>query len=163
MLQFEPWKFMWSIINFLVLLYILQRYLYKPVLKMLDERKAAVDSSLKHAEEVRIEVDRLREESRAEILKARKEAQEIITNAVQMGEQTKAEIMAKAQEEAEKERNRAITDIRTEKDRALAAIRDEAAVLAVLAARKVLGRTMTAEDHQKLAREFIDEVGDMPC
>lgn len=163
MLQFIPWKIIWSIFNFLVLLYILHRFLYKPVLKMLDDRRETVEGSLKHAEEVRIEVERMREESKAELLTARKEAQEIIARAVRMGEDSRADIIAKAQEQAEKERNRAISDIRTEKERALAAIRDEAAVLAVLAAKKVLGRTMTAEDHQKLAREYIDEVGNLLC
>jgi F-type H+-transporting ATPase subunit b len=163
MLELEPYKLMWSLINFLVLLYLLRRFLYTPVVKMLDERRTTIENSLKQADEARAEMEKMREQAQAELLQARKEAQDIIARAVQMGEDTRNEIVAKAQEEAEKERQRAVQEIRNEKEKALAAIRDEAAVLAIMAAKKVLDKTMTAEDHQKLAREFIDEVGDMLC
>lgn len=100
----EAYKVMWAIINFLFLLAILYKFAYNPILQMLDDRKNTIESSLRHAEEIRVDIERMKQEAQQNLLDSRKEAQEIVARAQQIGEETKAELIAKAKEEAANER-----------------------------------------------------------
>lgn len=160
---FEPYNMMWAALNFFVLLAILYKFAYDPLLKMLDDRRNTIESSLRHAEEVRVDIERMKQEAQSNLLEARKEAQEIVSRATKIGEETREEILSKAKDEAANERKKAVQEIETAKDRALNELRDTAATLAIMAAEKVLGKTITSDDHQKMVREFVDEVGDRLC
>lgn len=160
---FEPYKMMWAALNFFILLALLYKFAYDPILQMLDERRNTIESSLRHAEEVRIEIERMKKEAQENLLEARREAQEIVARATKIGEETREEIIQRAKEEANAERQRAVMEINSAKEKALSELRDTAATLAILAAEKVLGRAITVEDHQKMVRQFVDEVGDRLC
>ncbi|MGI6649392.1 MAG: F0F1 ATP synthase subunit B [Bacillota bacterium] len=159
----EAYKVMWAIINFLFLLAILYKFAYNPILQMLDDRKNTIESSLRHAEEIRVDIERMKQEAQQNLLDSRKEAQEIVARAQQIGEETKAELIAKAKEEAANERARAVAEIESAKEKAVNELRDQAATLAILAAEKVLGKAITIEDHQKMVKDFVNEVGDRLC
>ncbi len=160
-LGFQTGKFLWSIVNFLVLLFILKKLLYKPLLQMLDERKNAIEEAITNAETAKTEAEKLRKDYETRLAEARQEAQDIIAKATKLGEEVKQEIVTSAQNEATKAIQRAQEEIARERDRAVAALRDEVATLAVLAAGKVIGKTITVEDHAKLVKEFVEEVGDL--
>jgi len=160
---FEPYKMMWAALNFFILLAILYKFAYDPLLKMLDDRRNTIESSLRHAEEVRVDIERMKQEAQSNLLEARREAQDIVARATKIGEETREEILSKAKEDAANERKRAVQEIESAKDKALNELRDTAATLAIMAAEKVLGKTITVEDHQKMVREFVDEVGDRLC
>lgn len=160
---FEPYKMMWASLNFFILLAILYKFAYDPLLKMLDDRRNTIESSLRHAEEVRVDIERMKTEAQNNLLEARKEAQEIVARATRIGEETREDIISKAKEEAANERKKAVNEIEAAKERALNELRDTAATLAILAAEKVLGKAITVEDHQKMVREFVDEVGGRIC
>jgi F-type H+-transporting ATPase subunit b len=159
----EAYKVMWAIINFLFLLAILYKFAYNPILQMLDDRKNTIESSLRHAEEIRVDIERMKQEAQQNLLDSRKEAQEIVARAQQIGEETKAELIAKAKEEAANERARAVAEIESAKEKAVNELRDQAATLAILAAEKVMGKAITIEDHQKMVKDFVNEVGDRLC
>lgn len=160
-LGFQTDKFLWAIANFLVLLFILKKLLYKPMLQMLDERKKGIEDAINNAETAKIEAEKLRKDYETRLAEARQEAQDIIAKATKLGEEMKQEIVTSAQSEATKAIQRAQEEIARERDQAVAALRDEVATLAVLAAGKVIGKTISVEDHAKLVKEFVEEVGDL--
>jgi len=159
----DPFKVMWAIINFFILLAILYKFAYGPILQMLDDRKNTIESSLHHAEEIRVDIERMKIEAQQNLLDSRKEAQEIVARAQKIGDETKTEVLAKAKEEAAIERARAIAEIESTKEKAIGELRDTAATLAIMAAEKVLGRVITVDDHQKMVKDFVNEVGDRLC
>lgn len=155
--------FLASFVQFILLLILLRVVAYKPIIKALEERKNSIDESIREAENGRVEAKKMMEEYSAKLQEARKEAQEIIERATRLGEESKSEIIAKAQEEASKTIAKAKSEIQSEKERAIAQLRDEVASLAILAAGKVLSKEITNEDHKKMVKEFVEEVGDLPC
>lgn len=149
----------WSIINFIALVFILKIFLYKPILGMLDARKEEIAGKYRQADEARNEAMSLKDEYVQEMQKAKAEAQEIINQASKLGEEAKASIIAEARINATNLTDKAKEEIRLEKEKAKAELRNEVADLAVLAAGKVLEKTLQPEDHAKLISEFISEVG----
>lgn len=147
-------------INFFVLLFLLKKFLYKPIMGMLDSRKAEVEDNLNAAQVAKDEAARLKDEYAASIANARHEAQEILAQATQMGEQAKDDIVAGARLEAQKVADKASADIEIEKNQAIAALRNEVADLAVLAAEKIVGKTIDLADHGEMVNNFVQEVGD---
>ncbi|PKM82207.1 MAG: ATP synthase F0 subunit B [Firmicutes bacterium HGW-Firmicutes-14] len=162
-LGFEFPKFLWQVVNFLILLFILKKLAYKPILNMLDERKKSIEDAINNAETAKTEAEKLRKDYEARLAEAKQEAQDIIAKATKLGEEMKNEIVTKAQNEASKAIQKAQEEITREKDQAIAALRDEVAILAVMAAGKIIGKSITVEDHEKLVKEFVAEVGELKC
>lgn len=162
-LGFEFDKFAWQVANFLVLLFILKKFAYKPILNMLDERKKSIEDAINNAETAKNEAEKMRKDYETRLAEAKQEAQDIIAKATKLGEEMKNEIVGNAQSEANKAIQRAQEEIAREKDQAIAALRDEVATLAVMAAGKVLGKAIAKEDHEKMVKEFVTEVGDLKC
>jgi F-type H+-transporting ATPase subunit b len=153
----------WSAVNFFVLLAVLYKFAFNPINEMLAQRTTAIEGSIKHAEELKIEVEQMRKEAQANLIESRKEAQEIIGRATKSAEEAKNEIIAKANEEVVAMRERAKAEIQAATDQAKIELKDTAAVLAMMAAEKVLGRAITEADHQKMVKEFVNEAGDLLC
>ena len=151
----------WAIINFLVLVAILNKFLYKPLMGMLDARKEEIKNKLGEAETARDEAIKMKEEYTLEMLTARREAQEIIVKATKLAEDSKTTIISEARDESANMIKKAQEEIRLEKEKAKAELRNEVASLAVLAAEKILDRTLQPEDHEKMVRDFVREVGDV--
>lgn len=162
-MEFNLNLFIWSFINFIALLYILNKFLYKPMLKMLDDRKQTIAESMKLAETTKQEAARAQDDYQAQLVAAKKEAQDIIGKATKMGEEMREDLVKNAKMEADKALKNAQAEIAREKNQAVAALRSEVATLAVLAAGKVVGKSINVDDHEKMVKEFVDEVGDLPC
>ena len=159
-LDINPSTVIFAIINFCILVVGLKVFLYKPVCNMLDSRKEEVANNLNSAEEAKLEAQKLKDEYAAQIQNARAEAQDIINQAAKIGEQTKADIVTEAREEASRLTAKAQAEIAREKTEALNEIRNEIADLAVLAASKVVGKTIDVADHQNMVDNFVKEVGE---
>jgi len=159
--MFSLHEFIWTIINFVVFLIIIRVVFYKPVLKVLDDRKQEVESNLSRAEQAQREAEELRVKYQEQVGNAQREAQEMLNRAAKLAEEKKAEIVAQAQSEATRMIEKAQEAITREKEQALAELRDEVANLALLAAGKVINKTLTAEDHHRLVKDFIREVGNL--
>ena len=149
----------WSIINFVILVVILNKFLYKPVLKMLDARKTDIEDRYKQADEAKAEAIGMKDEYLKQMQNAKLEAQEIITKAGKLAEDSKEEILTAARENAANLTNKAQEEIRREKELAKSELRNEVAALAVLAAGKILDKTIQPEDHTKMIEDFVSEVG----
>jgi F-type H+-transporting ATPase subunit b len=153
----------WSAVNFFILLALLYKFAFGPINNMLEQRANTIEGSLKHAEEVKAEVDQLRKETQNNLIASRKEAQDIVARATKAAEDAKAEITAKANEEATNMKNKAKAEITAATEQAKIELRDTAASLAIMAAEKVLGRAVTEADHKNMVKQFVNEAGDLLC
>jgi len=154
-------ELIWAIINFLVLLAILYKFLWNPILNALDKRRNEIKENLSSAEDLKRQAEKVLDEYRKQLDEAKNEAQEIINQANKTAEDAKSRILAQAKEEAARISQRAREDIQREKEQALEELRDEIAALAVMAAGRVLEKNISKEDHEKLVQEFLSEVGEV--
>lgn len=145
----------WHTVNFLILLFVLQRYLYRPVLRMLDERSTRIRDSLAQADQVRAETARLAEESRGILDAARRDGQQLLAQANRNAEQILAESRRQARAESAQIAERARADLARERDQAFQELREQVADLAVAAASRVVRRSLDDAAHRELVREFL--------
>lgn len=148
----------WSVINFGILLWLLNRFLYKPLLQTISAREQEIRRNLEQAAADRAEAERLRKEFTEQVQTAQRQAQAIIAEATKNAQAEADRILTEAREKAAAELERAQQTIRAEKERALAELREEVAGLAVAVASKVIERSLTDQDHARLARKFVEEV-----
>lgn len=153
----------WTAVNFLMLLAVLYKFAYNPINDMLEQRTATIESSINHAEELKVEVEQLKSEAQANLLESRKEAQEILARATKLAEDAKNDMIANAKEEVNAMNVKAQADIMAATEQAKLELRDTAATLALMAAEKILGRAITEVDHQNMVKEFVNEAGDLIC
>ena len=151
-------KLAFQIINFLLILYLLNRFLFRRVLALLDERQERISKGLEDAEAAARDRELARAEREAALDEARKEAQTMIARATKIAEESRVEIVAAARAEAEKVAAKATEEITAEKQRAIAELRSQVADLALEAAGKLVGSEMNAPTQRRLVQEFLAEV-----
>ena len=154
----DIWKLAFQVINFLILLYLLNRFLFKPILARLDQRSSTISRGLEDAEAAARDRELARPEREAAVAEARKEANEMIARANKIAEDTRNEILTSARDEAEKISRRAREEIVAEKEKAMAEIRAQVADLALAAAGKLIRREMDGPTQRRLVEEFLAEV-----
>ncbi|HUG95189.1 MAG TPA: F0F1 ATP synthase subunit B [Pleomorphomonadaceae bacterium] len=153
----DIWKLGFQIVNFLLLLYLLNRFLFKRVLRLLDERQTKISQGLEDAETAARDRELARAEREASLAEARREAEAMVQRAAKTAEATSAEILAEAKASAEQITARAREEIAAEKDRALAEIRGEVADLALEAAGKLIESEMDGPTQRRLVKQFLSE------
>ncbi len=153
-----PWL-LFQIINFGVILFILSRFLYKPLLGMLQKRKTEIANALANAERVRQEAAAQQVEFQKQLEAARREGQEAIARATAQSEKVRQEIIAKASAEAAQIKAKAIADVEYERKQAMMALQREIADLSLAMTRKVLAGGMVNEaTHRQLVEQFLTEI-----
>ncbi len=161
-LALNPEMMLWSAINFLVLFLLLRRYLWRPVLDLLAAREREITSQFEQAENAREEAVRMKEEYERRLAEAQRRAEEMVAKAGRRAEEMSNELRARAQAEAAALLERAEETIRREKEQALAELREQVADLALEVASRVLERSVTDADHERLARQFLDRMATRP-
>ena len=144
------------VINFVILFALLSIVLYKPVLKILDERQAKIKESLEQAEQIKEQAARSDEQIKANLEATHKEGQALIAQAAQIGERLTEEAKEKARQEAESLIAKAHAEIGRERDKAIDELRKEFVDIAILAAEKVINETLDREKQRKLIDEVLD-------
>ncbi len=150
-------KLAFQVLNFLLLLYLLNRFLFKRVFALVDERRARIARGLEEAEAAARDRELARAEREAAVADARKEAAEMVARATKMAEDARTDIVAQARAEAEKVAKRAREEIVAEKEKALGELRGHVAELALAAAGKLVGREMDAATQRRLVEDFLAE------
>jgi F-type H+-transporting ATPase subunit b len=145
------------IINFIVLFVLLRLFLYKPVMKMLDERAKRTKDAMELAEATKKEFEQAKTEVQKQIEKGRLEAQAILTQAMQVGERLKEESRQEATKQAEAIVDRTRSELETERDKIVGDLRREFVDIAISAAEKVIKETLDKEKHRKLIEETLRE------
>jgi F-type H+-transporting ATPase subunit b len=153
-------NFFWVIVsslNFLVFAILLYQFFGKSVQRLLAERRERIETGLRDAEQARLDRERAEAERVTALNDARREANEIINRAQRVAQETRDADIAATRQELERMRDRAAGDIEAEKQRAIADLRAEVADLALSAAGKVVGETMTGARQRRLVDEFLKE------
>jgi F-type H+-transporting ATPase subunit b len=146
-----------QIVNFLILLFVLRAVAYKPILKMLDERAARIKDGIEAAEQARREAAEMERQYQAKMEDARRENQKIIDEAMRVADRVRTDAQEQAREQSEQFLARARAEIEQEKRQAMAELRSQIADLAVLAAGKILRRSIDPKDHTQIIEEALAE------
>jgi F-type H+-transporting ATPase subunit b len=158
LIQVTPGLMIWTIVCFLITLYVLKRWAFGPIQAMIDERRERIRQSLADADRARADARNLLDEHRKLIAQAREQAEEIRTD-VRRDAETLRE---RAREEIEADRQRRLEETRrqieAETVRSLAQIRREVAELTLLAATKVTGKVLDSADQRRLIDEAISSL-----
>ena len=158
LIQVTPGLMIWTIVCFLITLFVLKRYAFGPIQKAIDERRDRIRASLDEADHAREEARRLLEEHRALIGRAQTDAEEILSEARRVADANERRM----REELEEDRQRRLEDTRkqieAETRRALEQIRLEVVDLSMLAATKVTRKSLDDADHKRLIEEAVGEL-----
>ena len=158
LIQVTPGLMIWTIVCFLITLFVLKRYAFGPIQKGIDERRERIRASLDEADRAREEARRLLEEHRALIGRAQTDAEEILSEARHVADANERRM----REELEEDRQRRLEDTRkqieAETRRALEQIRLEVVDLSMLAATKVTRKSLDDADHRRLIEEAVGEL-----
>jgi F-type H+-transporting ATPase subunit b len=161
MFQAEPGLMIWTVISFVILLVLLWKVAYKPITRALKKREETIRNTLEEANKNRESAETLVEKYEAQIAQARDEAQKILAEGQTLGENVRKEIIQKAHEEANQIVKRAQEEIEFQKEKALMELRERVADLTIMAASKVVAKTLDKKDHEQLLEEYVSKVGEM--
>ena len=162
LVQPDPGLFIWTIVTFLVLLALLAKFAWRPLLEALESRQESIRKSLDDAHKAKQELERLQQESAQIIRQARVEADAIITRSRSDAERLREEMRQKARAEADAIVKNAERQIQLETTRALQQIRTEAVDLSVMIASKIIQRNLSKEDNERLIDEALRQVHSRP-
>jgi F-type H+-transporting ATPase subunit b len=153
-----------QIVSFLILVWVLAKFAWKPLMGMMEKRRLFIKDNLEQAEAERREAERIRQEYQEEMRNARQEAQGIMEQAAKNSEQRAAEILAEARRETEKLKTAALADIERERERAVTEVKAQVAELSIAVAEKLLRARLELSGQAELVEQFIQEVGESrPC
>ena len=158
LIKVVPGLMVWTIVAFLITLFVLKKYAFGPIQKTIDERRERIRRSIEEADDARAEARKLLEEHRSLIGQARGQAEQILGEARKV-----AEAMARrVKEETEADRQRRLEEtqrqIEAETQRALQQIRAEVAELTIMATTKVTGKVLEDDDHRRLIEDAIKDL-----
>ena len=158
LVQLDPGLFVWTIITFLILLTLLSKFAWKPLLNALEKREGEITNSLENAEKARKELERLTTEGDEIIAQARSEAQAIVSEGKKAADQLKDSTLLKAKEEAVTNLEQAKEQIQVEKDKAIAEIKGEVVGLSLSIAEKLVKKNLNEEDNKSLINESLKHI-----
>ena len=155
-----PWTFVAQICNLFIQMYLIKRFLFKPVNEMLEKRRALADAQIREAEQAKADADAIKTEYEQNMKEAKEKANEILTTAQKTAALQSEEMLKEAASQAAALKSKAESDIAQEKRKAVNEIKDEIGGMAVEIAGKVIEREISEEDHTKLIDEFLANVGE---
>ncbi len=158
MFEINPGLIVWTIITFVLLMIILSKYAWKPILSMLKEREDKIRSALDEAERAREETAELIKQNEKNIARAEEEYQKIIRDGKLLAEKLKDEIVSKAKLQSEQELKQAKEEIQRNIESAKKQLRNEIADLAIQATEKILEETLDENKQKKLIDKVINQL-----
>ena len=155
-----PWTFIAQICNLFIQVYLIKRFLFKPINEMLAKRKAMAEAEIQDAIKAKDEANAMKSEYEQNMQEAKTKANEIVMTAQKTAAVQSEQMLREASEQAAAMKAKAESDIAQEKRKAVNEIKDEIGGMAVEIAGKVIEREICEEDHTKLIDEFISNVGE---
>ena len=150
--------FIFQVLNFSVVAVLLYAWAYKPIVKMLEERKNKVAQGLEDARVAAEARENAEEEAKNILAEAQTKANQVVSEATQRAEEAAKQVKASAEQDLEKQRNAAMIEAELERDRMLADVRGQIGALAVAASQKLIGEALTEERQHALINEFFSGV-----
>jgi F-type H+-transporting ATPase subunit b len=151
----DPGLWLWTIVVFVIVLTVLAKFAWGPILKSLESREAGIRGAIDESERARREGVALLEEHKRQLADARRQAQELVQEGRDAGQRLRAEIETKAREEGDRMIERARSEIEREREQAVEALRRESVDLALAAASSVLGKKLDAAADRQLVEDYL--------
>ena len=158
LVQVDPGLYIWAITVFVLLVALLTKFAWRPLLDALEQRQDSIRKSLEDAKQARQELEKVKSESEAMLVRARREADAILAQTRTDAARTADELKVKARTDAENIVRNAERQIEQQASRAVEQIRREAVDLSIAIASKILKRNLTVEDNERLIGETLAEI-----
>ena len=155
-----PWNFVAAICNLLIQMWLIKKFLFKPVQKVLAQRQQMADAQIADAEKARTEAEAMRTDYEQRLAEAKEEAAQLVQSATRTAWLRGEEIVRQAQADAASIKTKADADIAQQRKKAINEVKDEIGGIAMDIASKVVEREIDPKVHQDLIDEFIRNVGD---
>jgi F-type H+-transporting ATPase subunit b len=162
LLDVEPGLIFWTVVTFLLLLIVLRSVAWKPILTMLDQREQRIADALDEAEKARQEAEQQNQENQAKLETAQAEARQAIAEGRELAEKVAQEVRERAEAEAGQMMDQARRTIQQERDQAVQELRNQAADLAILAARNILDDQLDENRGRQIVDDTISRLPESP-
>ena len=156
-----PWTFIATICNLFIQIYLIKRFLFKPINEMLEKRKALADAQISDAEKANEEAQAIKAQYEQDMQNAKEKAGEILASAQKTAAAQSEQMLREANQQAAAVKINAVNAIQQEKRKAVDEMKNEIGSMAVEIAGKVIGREVNEDDHERLIDEFISNVGEV--
>ena len=160
LLGVNPWTAIFTLANTVALFLVLKKFLFVPVLKVIEDRQNEIDGMYADADRAKSEAEALRGDYQQKLSAAVQTSERMLKEATARGQSREEEILRQANLEADAIRQKASADIAQEKKKAINEAKDEISVIALSIAGKVVGRELNAADQASLLDHFIEELGE---
>jgi F-type H+-transporting ATPase subunit b len=158
MFDINPGLMVWTVITFIVLVLVLNRYAWKPLLKVLHDRESEIRRALEEAERARVESAELLKRNEQNLAKAEEEYRKIVHEGKAFADKVREEVVAKARQQAQRELEHAKEEIQRDVDAAKQQLRGEVADLAIQAAGRILEESLDARKQKKIVDDFLNRL-----
>ncbi len=158
LLTVNPGLIIWTIIIFVLLLLLLRKIAWKPLLNSLNTRETSIRSAIESAEKLKDEAQQMIEENRKNLAEANAQSMKIIAEAREIAAKEKDSIVDKAREEVKKLNDQAMKEIQQEKDTALSELRSTVSELAVKAAELIIKQNLDENKQKQIIDQYLDQV-----
>ena len=156
----NQWTALFTLLNTLTVIFVGTKFLFKPIMKMIQERQKEIDDLYADANKAKESAETMQTEYEARLGEAQAASERIVKEAVSRGQAREEEIIRQANAEASAIMDKAAADIAMEKKKAINDAKDEISDLALAIAGKVVGRELNADDQSQLVDDFINGLGD---
>jgi F-type H+-transporting ATPase subunit b len=158
LIQVTPGLMIWTIVCFLIVLFVLKRFAFKPIQETIDKRREHIEQAVAEADRARAEAQNVLEEHRKLVAQARGEGEEILAEARRIADAQRERVRVETEEDRARRLEETRRQIEQATQQALGEIRDEVGRLSLLAAEKITGKSLTDADHQRLIDEALADI-----
>tara|TARA_B100000427_G_C15458980_1_gene573113 strand:- start:36 stop:644 length:609 start_codon:yes stop_codon:yes gene_type:complete len=158
LLVLDPGLFVWTILSFLLLMFLLSKFAWKPLLKMLNEREEKIRTAIEKAENAEKKLETLNEQGEKILSDARSESQKLLLSTKETAQNLKEEIEREAKQKATSIIDQARLQIQAEKNQVLSEIKNELSSFSIMIAEKLIKKNINKDDNMKLINESIEKV-----
>lgn len=159
-ISIAPWTMIFQLINLLILMVLFKKYLFKPVLAVLEKRRAEIEGHYEEAQKAEAAAKTMKSEYESRMAGAREEADRVIRTATDSANAMSASIVEDARAQADQLKRRAQTEIDMERRKAFDEVKGELSGIALDIASQVIEREVSKKDHEAFIDEFIKNVGE---
>ena len=156
----NPWTALFVLLNTLTIYFVAKKFLFKPVMKMIEDRQREIDEMYDAAGQEKLAAQSLRAEYAEKLADAQQTSERMVADATRRGQARQEELLRQANDEADAIRRKAEADIAREKKKAINDAKNEIAGLAMDIAGKVVGHSLQGKQQSVLVDQFIDELGE---
>lgn len=159
-ISIAPWTVIFQILNLLLLMVLFKKYLFKPVMEILEKRQAEIEGHYQEAQQAETDAKAMKADYESKMAGARQEADRVIKTATESANVMSASIVEDARTQADQLKRRAQTEIDLERRRAFDEVKGELSGIALDIASQVIEREVNGKDHEAFIDEFIKNVGE---